>query len=171
METEIKLAYEETDQVQRLFSEYTRMLVETDSELGDYLQIQGYDAELLHLTEKYGLPYGRLYLAYVDGDAAGCIGLRRMDEETCEMKRLYVRPKYRGIDIASRLVERLIEDAGQIGYRTMLLDTLPFLQGAIHLYRKYGFYEIERYNDSPVEHAVYMRLDLQDHPLVREELL
>lgn len=157
---EIRLAYDETEEVQNLFSEYTQMLVESDEVLGDYLKLQGYDAELQHLTEKYGLPHGRLYLAYVDGKAAGCIGLRRMDEETCEMKRLYVRPQYRGQKIAQKLVEKLLEEAKKIGYRTMLLDTMPFLQGAVRLYRNFGFYEVDRYNDSPVEDGIYMRLEL-----------
>lgn len=154
------MAYGQADEVRELFAEYTGMLVEADSELARYLQIQGYDAELLHLEEKYGMPYGRLYLAYVGGEAAGCIGLRRMDERTCEMKRLYVRPQYRGHRIADHLVRRVIADAQHIGYRAMLLDTMPFLPAAVQLYRKYGFYEIRRYNDSPVEDAIYMRLDL-----------
>ena len=76
------------------------------------------------------------------------------------MKRLYVRPQFRGKHIGKYLVEHIIRDAKEIGYSYMLLDTLPFLQGAIHMYRKYGFYEISSYNDSPMDTSIYMKLDL-----------
>lgn len=154
-------AYKNIQEVGELFSEYTNMLIAGDSTFQNYLDIQNYDEELKHLEYKYGLPSGRLYLAYWDGKLAGCIGLRRIDETNCEMKRLYVRPEFRGKHIGRRLVERVIEDAEEIGYSCMLLDTLPFLESAIRLYREYGFYEIERYNDSPMDHAVYMKLELR----------
>lgn len=153
-------ACEKIQEVKTLFSEYTDMLVAGDSTFQNYLDLQNYDEELNHLEHKYGSPWGRLYLAYWEGKLAGCVGLRKMDEASCEMKRLYVRPTFRGKQIGSRLVERIIEDAKEIGYSCMLLDTLPFLESAIRLYRTYGFYEIERYNDSPMEHAVYMKLEL-----------
>ena len=148
------------DEVGALFAEYTRMLIEGDSKFQAYLDIQNYDEELLHLPTKYGRPAGRLYLAYLDGVLAGCIGLRRIDEENCEMKRLYVRPAFRGKGIAGKLVAQIISEAREIGYRRMLLDTLPFLQSALKLYRKVGFYEIGCYNDSPMETSIYMALDL-----------
>ena len=86
--------------------------------------------------------------------------MRKMDGQNCEMKRLYVRPRFRGRRIGEALVRRIIADARGIGYAHMLLDTLPFLGSAVHLYQKYGFYEIESYNDSPVGSSIYMRLDL-----------
>ena len=76
------------------------------------------------------------------------------------MKRLYVRPRFRGQRIGKILVERIIADGREIGYDHMLLDTLPFLERAVHLYETYGFCEIESYNDSPMEKAIYMKLDL-----------
>ena len=76
------------------------------------------------------------------------------------MKRLYVRPQFRGKQIGNQLVQKIIEDAKEIGYSHMLLDTLPFLKSAIHMYQKYGFYRIESYNDSPMSTSIYMRLDL-----------
>ena len=76
------------------------------------------------------------------------------------MKRLYVRPQFRGKHIGKALADRIIEDAEEIGYASMLLDTLPFLKSAILLYRELGFYEIPAYNDSPMENAIYMRRDL-----------
>lgn len=153
-------AYDHPQEVGSLFSEYTQMLVDNDPAFAEYLAIQHYDAELAHLEDKYGQPAGRLYLALWDGAVAGCIGLRKIDEENCEMKRLYVRPAFRGKRIADALVQQIIADARTIGYRHMLLDTLPFLQGAIHMYQRCGFYEIESYNDSPMDTSIYMKLDL-----------
>lgn len=159
-ETEIIFAYDHPQEVGRLFSEYTNMLIAGDSLFQEYLNIQNYDEEVRHLEIKYGLPYGRLYLAYYEGKLAGCVGLRKIDEQNCEMKRLYVRPHFRGKYIGDRLIKKIIEDAKYIGYSHMLLDTLPFLESAICLYRKYGFYETESYNDSPMSDSIYMRADL-----------
>lgn len=160
MDIELKLAYTCKDEVRTLFSEYTDMLIEGDRRFKEYLDIQNYDEELAHLEHKYGLPYGRLYLAYYGQELAGCIGLRKIDEENCEMKRLYVRPQFRGKHIGEHLVGQIIREAKEIGYAYMLLDTLPFLQSVIHMYRKYGFYEISSYNDSPMNTSIYMKLDL-----------
>ena len=160
MEIEIKLAYDYVKEIKELFSEYTNMLVKNDQNSKKYLNLQDYDSEIEHLREKYGLPDGRLYIVEIDNTFVGCIGLKRIDNQNCEMKRLYVRPEFRGHKIASQLIKTIIEDAKSIGYQTMLLDTLPFLQGAIHLYKKIGFYEIESYNNSPLDTSIYMRLDL-----------
>lgn len=143
-----------------LFSEYTQMLIDGDPSFQAYLDIQNYDGELSHLEQKYGYPSGRLYLADWDGKLAGCIGLRRLDGIRCEMKRLYVRPEFRGYHIAQTLVERILRDARETGYQVMLLDTLPFLESALHLYRKLGFYEVPRYNDSPMDTSIYLQKDL-----------
>ena len=160
MGIEIVPAYHHLQETGRLFLEYTNMLIAGDVSFKKYLDIQNYDAELEHLERKYGKPYGRLYLAYCDGQAAGCIGLRKIDKQRCEMKRLYIRPPFRGKKIGEQLVQRIIEDAKEIGYSYMLLDTLPFLNAAICLYEKFGFYTIERYNDSPLDTSIYMKLDL-----------
>ena len=126
-----------------------------------YLEIQNYDDELRHLEAKYGMPDGRLYLLYCDEQLAGCIGLRKIDDANCEMKRLYVRPEFRGRHLGDVLVEKIIEDAKEIGYSYVLLDTLPFLESAINLYENFGFYEIDSYNDSPMDTSIYMKLNLQ----------
>lgn len=160
MGLEIKLAYHSPEKVGELFGEYTDMLVEADGSFEEYLKMQDYDGELKHLESKYGLPDGRLYLAYQDGALAGCIGLRRLEGQGCEMKRLYVRPCFRGKHIGDQLVQRIIDDAREIGYRYILLDTLPCLESAIHLYQRFGFYETGSYNDSPVDTTIYMRKDL-----------
>lgn len=160
MGIKIVSAYNQNEAVSKLFNEYTDMLIENDSSFRKYLDIQNYNEEMEHLESKYGLPNGRLYLVYCDEELAGCIGLRKIDSQNCEMKRLYVRPKFRGQKIGNLLVEKIIDDAKKIGYSHMLLDTLPFLKSAIHMYKKYGFYEIDRYNDSPMNISIYMKLDL-----------
>jgi ribosomal protein S18 acetylase RimI-like enzyme len=76
------------------------------------------------------------------------------------MKRLYVRPQFRGKNIGKLMVQKIITDAKEIGYSYMLLDTLPFLEKAIHIYKKFGFYTIDCYNNSPMNTSIYMRLDL-----------
>ena len=157
---EIVPACDRPQEVGALFAEYTQMLVANEPSFQEYLNLQHYGEELNHLEAKYGPPGGRLYLAYDGGDLAGCIGLRRIDAERCEMKRLYVRPRFRGRRIGDQLIRRIIEDARATGYACMLLDTLPFLQSAIRMYRRFGFYEIPSYTDSPMESSIYMRLDL-----------
>jgi len=160
VELKIIPAYGHPREVGVLFSEYTDMLIAGDRAFQKYLDLQHYDEEIENLEGKYGTPDGRLYLAYYGGELAGCIGLRKIDGQNSEMKRLYVRPRFRGKRIGDRLIRTVIEDAKEIGYAYMLLDTLPFLKGAIHMYRKAGFYEIESYNDSPMDTSIYMRLDL-----------
>ena len=161
MSLKIVPAYELHQEIKELFSEYTELLIEGDSTFKDYLAVQNYDEELAHLEVKYGQPYGRLYAAYWDGKLAGCAGLRKMDEQSCEMKRMYVRPEFRGRHIGDAMAKHLISEAKEIGYAHMYLDTFPFLQTAIQMYRGYGFYEIECYNNCPMEDVVYMKLDLE----------
>ncbi len=152
--------YDRTEEIGALFAEYTDLLIEGDPKFREYLDIQHYDAELADLRSKYGRPDGRLYLALVDGEAAGCIGLRKIDAERCEMKRLYVRPSFQHCGIGETLARRVIDDAREIGYAAMLLDTLPFLQSALRMYQRLGFREIGCYNDSPMDTSIYMQLDL-----------
>ena len=155
MALDIVLAYDRADEVRELFAEYMDMLLEGDPTFAGYLIIQNYDDELKDLSHKYGLPDGRLYLAYWDGELAGSIALRKIDDENCELKRMYIKPQFRRKGIAKALVLRLIEDACGMGYRYMLLDTLPFLKTAIQMYQKIG-----RYNDSPMDTSIYMKFDL-----------
>ena len=95
-EFEIVPAYEHAEQIAELFSEYTQMLMDNDPSFAGYLELQKYDDELADLKYKYGEPDGRIYIAYFGGRSAGCVGMKRQDEHSCELKRLYVRPEYRG---------------------------------------------------------------------------
>lgn len=158
----IKLVYgyEYKDHIKALFTEYTDFLVKNDSKFKEYLEIQKYDDEIACLESKYGLPWGRLYIAFYENQVAGCIALRKIDDIKCEMKRLYVKEEYRNRGIGKALAQKVISDAKEIGYSCMLLDTLPFLKGAIKMYKKMGFYEIESYNNSPMDNSIYLKLDL-----------
>jgi ribosomal protein S18 acetylase RimI-like enzyme len=160
MSLEIKLAYDDTDNIKVLFSEYINLLLEVEKDFHLYLDLQNYDSEIDNLKEKYGLPDGRLYIAYIDAQAAGCIALRKMSGTECEMKRLYIKPQFRRNKIGRALVELIINDAKKIGYKYMLLDTLPSLEAAVKLYEDFGFYRIPPYNDSPIDNTIFMKLDL-----------
>jgi len=160
MTVQIVPGFDRPHQVQELFTEYTKLIIDGDSSFREYLAMQHYDEELLHLEAKYGPPGGRLYLAYCDQRLAGCVALRQLDEIRCEMKRLYVRPEFRKQHIGITLVRKVIADAKAIGYRHLLLDTFPFLEVAVRMYEKLGFRYIPRYNDSPMDSTIYMQLDL-----------
>ena len=154
-------AYDRIEDIRSLFSEYTDMLVSINPEFHLYLDIQHYDDEKENPSLKYALPEGRLYLDVSDdGIARGCIALRKLSDGKGEVKRLYVRPEYRGNGIATALVERIIEDARNIGYKELYLDTLPELESAVRLYKSFGFEETGQYNDSPVDKTIFMKLSL-----------
>lgn len=151
---------EHIGEIQQLFCEYTQELINSEEEFREYLELQNDESELNNLSTKYGAPEGRLCLITIDGKSAGCIALRKMENNFCEMKRLYIRPFYRSLGLAASLVHKIIDDAMEIGYQAMLLDTLPSLDAAIRLYKKFGFYEVACYNNSPIKGTVFMRLDL-----------
>lgn len=160
MDIKIISGYDRADDIRELFSEYTAMLVEGDAAFAGYLEIQHYDNELEDLKAKYGEPLGRLFIAYSEGRPAGCIALKPLDTERCELKRLYVRPEFRGNGLAKMLMNLILSEARKAGYKYMYLDTLPFLDTAIQMYKRLGFYEIGRYNDSPLDSTIYMRKEL-----------
>lgn len=162
MKTDILPAYDKVNEIRELFSEYTKMLVENESRFSAYLEKQNYAAEVEDPTKKYAEPFGRLYVVYADGKLAGCIGLKKNDEKSCELKRLYVREEFRCKGIGKMLVEKIISDAKEIGYESILLDTFPFLESAIRMYKRLGFYEIESYNGNPMDNLIYLKLDLSE---------
>ena len=156
----IKEGYNYKEEIKELFEEYTNLIIEGDSTFKEYLSLQNYNQEIEHLEDKYGKPNGRLYIAFYGEKVAGCIALRKIDKKACEMKRLYVRDEFRGKHIGKELVNKIIVEARKIGYEYILLDTLPFLTSAIKMYKNLGFYEIDKYNDSPMDNTIYYRLDL-----------
>ena len=141
-------------QARSLFEEYA-------AGLGISLCFQNFDQELANLPGDYAPPTGRLLLAREYDQLVGCIALRPVGPTTCEMKRLFVRPEYRDKGLGRILVEAIIEEARQIGYTHMRLDTLPGrMDRAIALYRAVGFVEIPSYYDTPVDSTTFMELDL-----------
>ena len=137
-----------------LFREY-------ETWLGMSLCFQGFEEELASLPGKYSPPDGRLFLAFVDGELAGCIAMRQLEEGICEMKRLFLRENARGQGLGNQLIEKLIEDAREIGYKKMRLDTYPPKMGkAVSLYESHGFCPIETYYHNPHDGVLFMELAL-----------
>ena len=136
------------------------LFVEYQNSLGISLCFQNFDEEVASLPGAYAPPGGRLLLAFAAGAPAGCIALRKIGEEICEMKRLWVKPAFRGTGLGRRLAESLIAEARAIGYTRVRLDTLPSMRAAQALYEALGFRDIPPYNDHPIEGTRFMEATL-----------
>lgn len=134
-----------------LFSEYQRAI-------GVDLCFQGFQAELESLPGAYAPPRGRLLLAWVDGEVAGCGALRPLGGDAAEMKRMWVRPAFRGRGLGRAVAEALLQAARAEGYARVRLDTLPVMTEARALYRSLGFVQVPPYNDNPLPGAIHMEL-------------
>ena len=130
--------------------------------IGVNLEYQGFAAELAALPSPYAPPDGTLLIAQVNGDTAGCVALRRIDDRVGEMKRLYVRPEFRSWGLGKHLVEAVIEAARHARYAALRLDTLPSMTAAQGLYRKLGFVEIPAYNATHLPGTRFYELKLSD---------
>jgi ribosomal protein S18 acetylase RimI-like enzyme len=128
--------------------------------LGFDLEFQDFDHERAHLAAEYGPPGGCLLLAETDGELVGCVGVRRFEEQVCEMKRLYVNPRHRRGGVGRTLAAASIEEARRLGYTRMRLDTLPEMEAANALYRALGFQPIRPYRHNPIADALFFELDL-----------
>ncbi|SMG57974.1 GNAT family N-acetyltransferase [Paraburkholderia susongensis] len=145
---------EQLETVRTIFREYA-------GSLGIDLGFQQFDSELAGLPGKFAAPQGRVLLASNDaGEIVGCVAMRPLDETTCEMKRLYVRPAGRGLHAGRQLAACICEFAREAGYRRMRLDTLPTMQAALGLYASLGFEPIEAYVFNPVPGAIFLECDL-----------
>ena len=139
--------------VRELFREYA-------DAIGVDLEYQGFTAELEALPSPYTPPYGTLLIAKINGDTAGCVALRRLNDETGEMKRLYVRPAFRSWGLGKYLIEAAIQAARRAGYTALRLDTLPSMAAAQGLYRKLGFTEIPAYSSGYLPGTRFYELKL-----------
>jgi putative acetyltransferase len=141
-------------QAGELFLEYAKSL-------GFSLCFQSFDAELAGLPGDYAPPNGRLLLAQYEDQLAGCVALHKLEKGICEMKRLYLRPRFRGKGLGRALAERIIAEARQIGYQSVRLDTVePVMKDAVAMYRRLGFRGIDPYRANPIAGALYMELEL-----------
>lgn len=144
----------ETQQARTLFAEYA-------ASLGIDLTFQNFAEELQNLPGEYAAPYGTLLLAFHDAQIAGCVALRPLEADICEMKRLYVKPEFRRYGIGSALTTAVIERARELKYTRMRLDTLPSMQRAQQLYCALGFVEIPPYRFNPIAGTVFLEWHLK----------
>ena len=141
-------------EIRALFAEYQQWL-------GADLSFQGFSSELDSLADLYAPPGGRLLLARAPGGAvAGGVGMKGLEPGICEMKRLYVRPPWRGLGLGRLLAEAVVQAGRDAGYAVMRLDTLTRLHEAVALYRSMGFYEIPPYYENPMDGVFYLELSL-----------
>ena len=146
---------EQIEETRRLFREYECLLALD-------LCFQNFEEELKNLPGKYAAPDGRLFLITVGGAVAGCIALRKLEKSVCEMKRLFVRENFRGLNLGKILVGKLLTEARFIGYEKMRLDTLPEkMPRAVKLYQSFGFCEITPYYKNPHQETLFLELDLK----------
>jgi putative acetyltransferase len=143
----------EWDEAQRLVREYA-------ASLNVDLSFQNFDHELQHFATEYAPPTGAFILAEDAGQYVACIAVRQFSQGVGEIKRLYVMPAARGLGLGRLLVERIIVVAREIGYSSLLLDTLPFMKEAQSLYVALGFKPTAPYRYNPVAGSAFLRLDL-----------
>jgi putative acetyltransferase len=139
------------------------LFVEYAQSLGFSLCFQGFDQELAHLPGDYSPPRGRLLLARIDGQPAGCVGLHAFKDDIGEIKRLYVKPEFRGHGLGRKLADTVIVEAKKIGYSALRLDSVEDkMRTAVAMYRAMGFREIAPYRENPIPSALYMELVLSE---------
>ena len=145
---------------EKAFADGRRLFEEYAASLNFNLCFQGFEAELDQISLQYHAPTGALIVAYLHQEAVAVVGIREFEAQKAELKRMYTQPAFRGKKIGNKILEKAIESATELGYKELLLDTLPEMQSAIKLYHQFGFKEIEAYRYNPFDTAIYMAKDL-----------
>lgn len=153
----IKIVSAETEE---LLEKARGLFLEYAVSLGFDLGFQDFEQEMADFPDEYSAPHGCLLLALYGEELAGCVALRGLGNGICEMKRLYVKPAFRGLKVGRTLAEAIIKAGKDLGYTHMRLDTVPYMKEAISVYRSLGFKEIDSYRYNPIEGATYMELAL-----------
>ncbi len=145
----------------KLIAEAKELFQEYAASLGFDLCFQNFDMELDSFPAQYSPPTGGLFLALSVIQPIGCVGIRFLEKGICEMKRLYVKPTFRGNNAGTKLSKAAINAGKTLGYERMRLDTLSSMEIANRLYKSLGFVEIEPYRNNPIEGAIYLELNLK----------
>ena len=155
MELIVRKAISEKD-----IKEIKKMFLQYGIERSFDRALEGYQQEIDNLPGKYAEPLGGLLIGLINDIPVGCIAFQPLSQDTCEMKRLYVYPKYRELGLGQLLVERIIDLAIRAGYKIMKLDTHPTMIKAQQLYQKFGFIRTKRYNNNPINGILFFQKDL-----------
>src|SRR5215216_2496497 len=160
MKEPINISYKVAETPQE-FAEGANLFQQYAGFIGIDLSFQNFAQELKTIDKQYNKPDGTLLIAYHETKAIGCIALRKWDDDTAELKRMFVLQEYQGHKIGQKLLEQILQIAKTLNYRKVKLDTLSTMEGALRLYRSYGFYEISPYRFNPIEGTVYMEKALK----------
>jgi len=160
MKEPINISYKVAETPQE-FAEGANLFQQYAGFIGIDLSFQNFAQELKTIDKQYNKPDGTLLIAYHETKAIGCIALRKWDENTAELKRMFVLQEYQGHKIGQKLLEQILKIAQTLNYSKVKLDTLSTMEGALRLYRSYGFYEISPYRFNPIEGTVYMEKALK----------
>jgi putative acetyltransferase len=142
------------------FADGKKLFEEYAASLNFNLCFQGFAEELNQLDQQYNTPTGALIIAYANNRAIAAVGIRQFEAQKAELKRMYTIPEFRGQKIGASLLKKAVDLSTQLGYKWLLLDTLPSMEAAIKLYKEAGFNDIEPYRYNPFDTAIYMGKDL-----------
>lgn len=159
MNTGITITFRQASTIAE-FEKGKQLFLEYIQSLNFALTFQDVDRELAEISVEYNTPTGALLLAFDNDKAIACAGVRKIDGTTAELKRMFVDPNYRGLQLGQQILQKALDTAKQLGYKYIRLDTVPHMHAAIKLYKTAGFYEIEPYRFNPIDGAIYMEKEL-----------
>ncbi|WAW15393.1 GNAT family N-acetyltransferase [Peptostreptococcus equinus] len=153
--------YDKKEQIRTLLSEYISEIISSDDSIKKVLRFQNFEEEFNNLEKKYYPPNGKIFIAYYKNELAGCVAITKLDMDKCELKRLYVRPKYRSKKLGYKLIFHAIEEAKKLHYKSIYLDSIKgVMDKGIRLYESMGFEYTYNYNGSSIKKIIHMKLNL-----------